>query len=363
MPVFRYQIFVLFMTMLLTACNAPLTPSNNDIKNDFQNSPYAQFKQERASIEPLIETSSILAQTRAKKVNADDSKVSLPQVKPLDVEGNLEIAGSTELFPLNRLIYDLFITLGYSGLINFNTIGTNESIKLFCQAEKLDLLTLTRPMNKSEIATCRAKDIEPVNFNIGKDAVAIVVSRQNNFLNRVTMPMLADILTKEKWSDVDPSFPNQPIEHLLVSSGSSFDLVVDKLLEQDTSLLRNARNTTLYWYEQPMIQRLSSNIYGISFLSHAAYKKASNTIKSLIVDGTTPESIKLANKTYPFERSLYLYVDHKQLKNKPQLNSFINFYLTHVNEKIEDAGLFPLTPQELDKSKSKFLQTMRSSRF
>ena len=277
--------------------------------------------------------------------------------------GNLEIAGSTGIFPLNQLIYDRFVTLGYSGLINFSTIGTNESIKLFCQEEKFDLLTLARPMNESEIATCQAKGIEPVSFNIGKDAVAIVVSRQNNFLNQVTTPMLADIFTKEKWSEVDPSLPNEPIERLPVGPGPSFDLVVNKVLEGDESSLLNAPNTTLYWYEQPMIQKLSSNIYGIGFLSHPVYKKATNSLKSIVVDGTTPKSIELADKKYPFERSLYIYVDRKQLKKKPQLNSFINFYLTHVNEKIEDAGLFPLSPPELDKSKSKFLQTMRSSRF
>ena len=39
--------------MLLTACNTTLTQSNNDSKHDFQNSPYAQFKQERASLETL----------------------------------------------------------------------------------------------------------------------------------------------------------------------------------------------------------------------------------------------------------------------------------------------------------------------
>ena len=96
-------------------------------------------------------------------------------------------------------------------------------------------------------------------------------------------------------------------------------------------------------------------------MSHPLFKEASNSLKSIVVDGTTPKSIELANNTYPFERSLYIYVDRKQLKKKPQLNSFINFYLTHVNEKIEDAGLFPLSPQELDKSRIQFLQIMRSS--
>ncbi|MEM8722573.1 MAG: substrate-binding domain-containing protein [Cyanobacteria bacterium P01_G01_bin.39] len=354
------QSILLLLTTLLTACNTPFTRSNRNPQQDFNNSPYAKFKQERASVEPLTETSPIVTPTQI-NISNKKSNVSLPQVQPLNITGNLKIGGSTGVLPLNKLIYDRFIALGYSGVINFSNIGADESIQLFCQQEKFDLLTLARPMNKSEIAACQAKGIEPISFNIGKDAVAIIVSRQNDFLDRVTLPMLAEIFTQEKWSDVDPNFPDKPIERFPTGPNASFDLVVDKVLEGNGTPLLNAPNTTLYWYEQPMIQRLSNNIYGISFVSSPVLKEATNSVKSIVVEGTTPQSIKLTNKKYPLELSLYIYVDREQLKKQPELNSFVNFYLTHVNEQIEDAGLFPLSPQELDKSKTQFLQIMQSS--
>ncbi|MDJ0904182.1 MAG: hypothetical protein QNJ55_35905, partial [Xenococcus sp. MO_188.B8] len=92
--------------VVLTACQTPLDQSNNDSQNTPENNPYAQFKQERASLEPIIETSSLLARSKTKKVNPETSKVNLPKVQPLDVEGNLEIAGSTDIFTLNQSIYD-----------------------------------------------------------------------------------------------------------------------------------------------------------------------------------------------------------------------------------------------------------------
>lgn len=356
------QSFLFFpLLVLLAACNGTSNQSNQNSNNDFLNSPYAKFQQERASLEPIIETSSVIAQTQAQKLNSEASKVSLPQVKPLEISENLEIGGSSGVvLPLNKLIYDRFVTLGYSGTINLSTIGIIESIKLFCQGQKFALLTLARPMTESERATCQSQGIEPVSFEIGTDAVAIVVSRQNDFLNRVTLPMLADIFTQEKWSDINPNFPDEPIERFPIGPRASMDLVVNEVLEGNPSLLLNASNTTLYWYEQPMIQRLSNNQYGISFLSYPVLKEATNSVRSIVVEGMTPESVELANRNYPFERSLYIYVDRQQLKTKTVINSFVNFYLSHVNDEIKDAGLFPLSTEELDLSKTKFLQIMRS---
>ncbi len=351
---------VSWLVLVLTACQPGLNQSNNDSSDTASNdnNPYVQFKQERASLKPIIETSSILAPPKTNKINTERGKVNLPQVRPLDVEGNLLIAGTADIFPLNQSIYDRFVKLGYSGLINFSTIGTDESIKLFCQSGKFDLLTLARPLKDAELAACETNGIEPLNFLIGKDAIVIVVNRQNDFLSKVTIPMLTDIFTKNKWSDVNPNFPDKSIERFPVGPGASFDLVVEKVLAGNSDLLLNATNTTLYWYEDPMIQRLSTNIYGVGFLSNSVFKKASNSLKSIVVNGTTPKSMSLADKTYPFERSLYIYVNQKQLTSKPQLSSFVNFYLTHVNEEIEETGLFPISQEDLDKSKQKWLQVM-----
>lgn len=361
MQLLSYHHIFYLLVIILTACQPALDKSENDLTETANNNnPYEQFKQERTSLEPIIKTSSILTPTQIQNNNKKQGKINLPQVQPLKVEGNLNIAGTKSIFPLNQSIYDRFISLGYSGIINFSTIGTNKSIKLFCQSGKFDLLTLARPMTETEIASCQANQIEPLDFLIAKDAIVIVVSRQNEFLNKVSMSTLSNIFTKKKWSEVNPKFPDKSIERLPIGPGASFDLVVDKVLQGDSSVLLNAPNTSLYWYEEPMIQQLSTNIYGIGFLSNSKFKQAANSLKSIVIDGTTPKSISidLADKTYPLERSLYIYVNQKQLQQKPQLSSFVNFYLTHVNEEIEDTGLFPISLEELDQSKSKWLQVM-----
>ncbi len=347
------------LVILLTGCQSPLTEWTEEREiESIKNHPYIQFKQEIAFLEPLIETSAITAKSKNIKQDINNTGINLPMVQPLNLEGNLEIAGSTGVFPLNQLIYDRFVRQGFASLINFNTIGTNKSIKLFCQEQKFDLLTLSRAMKEAEIATCRKNNIEPINFAIAKDAVVIVVNSQNNFVNKVSSSMLTAMLTKGKWSDIDPNWPNQPINRFIISPSASLDLVGEKILGGNRSSLLNAPNTTLYQDEALMIQRLNTDIYGIGFLSNPVFDKASKSLKSLVIDGTTPQSIKVNKKTYPLERSLYIYADRNQLKQKPNLSSFINFYLTNVNEEIEEAKLFPISSEELDKSKIKWLRVM-----
>ena len=354
----KTKIWILLL-MLLTACKTSAPQSNQKSEADtIRDHPYLQFKQEISSLEPLIDSSSIVTKSRNKRKTTNNSEINLPLVRPLDIEGDLEIAGSTEILALNQLIYDRFIRQGYAGLINFSTISTHESIQLFCQKNKFDLITIVRPMKEAEIAACKAKGIEPINFLIGKDAVAIVVSSENKFINKTSLKTLAAILTQEKWSDINASLPRESIERFFIDPDASFDLVVEKVFAGDASLLLNAPNTNFYRYQQPMIQQLSSNIYGIGFISNSVYEKASNSLKNIVIDGTTPESIAVNRKTYPLERSLYIYVDRDRLKQKPNLSAFINFYLTNVNEEIDNARLFSISTEELNKSKNKWLQVI-----
>ena len=52
---------------------------------------------------------------------------------PVDTKPPHKLDTPTEMLFLNELIYKRFVTLGYSGIINFNTIGTDKSVELFCQ--------------------------------------------------------------------------------------------------------------------------------------------------------------------------------------------------------------------------------------
>ncbi|HCB49007.1 MAG TPA: phosphate-binding protein, partial [Chloroflexi bacterium] len=53
---------------------------------------------------------------------------------------------------------------------------------------------------------------------------------------------------------------------------------------------------------------------------------------------------------YPLARPLFIYSTADIMAEKPQVADFINFYLTHVNEEVEDVGYFPASPDALNQS-------------
>ena len=59
--------------------------------------------------------------------------------------------------------------------------------------------------------------------------------------------------------------------------------------------------------------------------------------------------------TYKLARPLFVYTTAEIMKQKPQVASFINFYLTNVNDLIGEVGYFPASDAALDASRQAFL--------
>ena len=72
-------------------------------------------------------------------------------------------------------------------------------------------------------------------FRVGTDALAITVSSQNDFLTDATGDELRQIFTTaEKWSDVNPAWPDETIHRYIpgVDSGT-LDFFVETAFERE----------------------------------------------------------------------------------------------------------------------------------
>ena len=354
-----YRLLLVLMVML-TACGnqSEQSSSQQETSNDLVENPYIQFSKAVTSLEAIPEAGMTTTQSRRKQAINNQSTIKLPQVNPLEVEGDIAIAGTTIVNPLNELMYQRFVEQGYGGIINISGIGSNPAIQLFCQEGKIDLLTLARPLREDEIATCRANNRQPIQFAIGKDAVVIVVNKLNTFVKKVTLSKLADIFTVEKWSEVDPDWSDESIEHFTLARGADLDLMAQRVFQGDSQAILTSPNTSVYQQYEPMLQALTTTPDGVAFMSYSIYKPASGDLRAISLEGAAASPETAENDTYPLGRILYIYTDAKQLKQKPQVSSLINFYLTHIDEEIEQAKLFPLSQQELDKAKITWLEAM-----
>ncbi|MEO1432450.1 MAG: substrate-binding domain-containing protein [Cyanobacteria bacterium J06633_8] len=353
------KIFILLM-LTLVACTNQTQRSNfrgNRNQKD-SDDPYTQFTRSINLLESQSENFEVDAQIRGNQKSNGENEVKLPLVKPLEVEGNIIIAGSSEIEPLNKLIYERFIQQGYAGVIDLNGIGSTAAIKLFCEQQDYDLVTITRALREDEIAACRAKGHQPIGFQIGKDALMIVVSRQDSFVKQVTRANLAAMLTVEKWSNVNPNWPERPIERILSSPSVALDIVLEKAFAGNSQLSINPLNTKYYKDYESIIQNLSNTRYRVGMLSYSAYQPVSRSLRAIALDGVAASPKAIENGTYPLSQTLFIYTDVNRIKQKPQVSAFINFYLTYVNEEIKKTGLLPIAQKELNQSKIKWLKVM-----
>ena len=61
------------------------------------------------------------------------------------------------------------------------SIGSTAGFQRFCVEGDIDIANASRPIKPTEVELCKKNKREPVEFRVGTDALAIVVSQENDF--------------------------------------------------------------------------------------------------------------------------------------------------------------------------------------
>ena len=117
---------------------------------------------------------------------------------PLDVTGDIITAGSSTVFPLSERMAERFQDEGYADNITIDSIGSGAGFERFCVAGETDISNASRAIKDSEVESCQAIGREPIEFRVGTDALAVVVSQDNDFIDDVTMEELAAIFVHRR---------------------------------------------------------------------------------------------------------------------------------------------------------------------
>ncbi|MEM7535281.1 MAG: substrate-binding domain-containing protein, partial [Chloroflexota bacterium] len=201
---------------------------------------------------------------------------------------------------------------------------------------------------------------EPIEFRVGTDALAVVVSTENDFVTNITMEELAAIFTADSWSDVNADWPAEPIARFIPGTDSgTFDFFVEAVFDEDEEPILAAGNTQLSEDDNVLVQGITGSPYAIGFFGYAYYLENEDVLTILNINDVEPSAESVEDGSYPLGRPLYIYSDAGIIAEKPHVASFINFYLTYVNEEIEEVGYFPASDAALQAGKDALLAAMR----
>jgi len=191
----------------------------------------------------------------------------------------------------------------------------------------------------------------------------VVVSKENTFVTEATSAELALIFsTAEKWSDVRPEWPAEPILRFIPGTDSgTFDYFVEAIMapanpgddgkasiDNGEAAILAADNLQLSEDDNVLVQGVEGSPYAIGFFGFAYYQENADKLTVLSVDGVAPTAATAEDNTYPISRPLFIYSSSQIMMDKPQVAAFIYFYLTNVNNEIQDVGYFPASQDTLD---------------
>jgi phosphate binding protein len=280
---------------------------------------------------------------------------------PAATKGNIVTAGSSTVFPITQRMADLFRREGYTGNITVDNIGTGAGFERFCKSGETDISNASRPIKDSEKENCRKIGRAPLEFQIAIDALAVVVSRENNFVKNLSQAQLADIFSGKvgKWSEVDANYPTEAIK--LFSPGTdsgTFDYFVEAILNNKKDGILSVKGIQLSENDNVLAKGIEGSKYAIGYFGFAYYLADRGKLRAVAIEGVEPSKETVENKKYALARPLFLYSDAAIMKNKPQVAAFIRFCLDAPDKEIVKAGYFPPTAEMKKKANELFDQVM-----
>ncbi|MCU0485062.1 MAG: phosphate ABC transporter substrate-binding protein PstS family protein [Anaerolineales bacterium] len=304
-----------------------------------------------------------------------EAGVMLPEVDPAAYSGEFVAAGSSTVYPLAEVIADRFADEGFAGKVTINSIGSGAGFERFCVEGDTDIANASRAIKSSEVENCAAIGRTPIEFLVGIDALAVVVSTENDFLTDVTLEELGKIYSSStvKWSDVRPEWPNEDILRFSPGTDSgTFDFFVEvamgplhKNAEGKADLdaaekdILDASGIQLSEDDNVLVQGVEGSKYAIGYFGFAYYNENQGNLKAISVNGVAPSAETAENGEYPLARPLFIYSDATIIAQKPQVGAFINFFLTYVNEEIGAVGYFPASQEKLDAARQALLDVLK----
>jgi phosphate transport system substrate-binding protein len=337
--------------MILGACTSTATQPGAQETEAPATEPVAVMTEEPA------EPTAVMTEEPAEPPPANEGM--LPPVNPAEYSGEIVTAGSSTVFPLSERMAELWEDEGGPN-VTVDSIGSGAGFERFCVNAETDISNASRPIKDEEVTSCQENSREVIEFRIGTDALAIVVSQENDFLENLTLEQLAlAFSTAETWADIDPSWPAETIRRFSPGTDSgTYDYFVEEVLDNNQDLILNATNTQFSEDDNVLVQGVEGSPYAIGYFGYAYYNENTGRLKALSVEGVTPTAETAESGEYPLARPLFIYSAKEILQEKPQVAAFINYYLTYVNEEILDVGYFPASAETLDRARQNWLEAV-----
>lgn len=266
----------------------------------------------------------------------------LPPASPADNAGSIIITGDQALLPLTQNITALYQLEGFRGTVTTTASAVAEAFVGLC-AGNVDIVLAARLITVAEQNACLANGVTPLGFQVGTDALIIVVSPQNAFLQNLSTQQLRLAFSSAfNWVEVDTGFPPTPINRYLpAQTTGEFQFFVNALFGGDPLPVLTGTNTIASPDFNQLLQSIAQDTAGIGILPASIANRNSSLARPVLIDNIAPNTQAVTNGQYPLTRPLFLYTTESNFRARPTVADFLNYYLTNAPAEVSPLGLYP----------------------
>jgi phosphate transport system substrate-binding protein len=268
------------------------------------------------------------------------------------LSGTVAIDGSSTVYPITEVVAEEFQLANTGVQVPVAFSGTGGGFKKFCVGET-DINDASRPIKASdegEGVACETNGIEWVELQVAIDGLTVVINPDNDFVSCLSVDQLATIYGPDSprdlaWSDVDPAFPNEPVERFMPGADSgTFDYFTEEIngeLDAATSHATQSED------DNTLVTGVAGDTYAIGFFGYAYFVENQDKLKAIEVDGgdgcVAPTEATINDNSYsPLSRPLFIYPNVGEAKERPELKAFVDFYLANTSELSAEVGYIAL---------------------
>jgi phosphate transport system substrate-binding protein len=262
--------------------------------------------------------------------------------------------GSSTVFPISEAVAEEFQRTNPGAKITVGISGTGGGFQKFCRGE-VDIANASRPIRTVEMEACAKAGIAFIELPVAYDGLAVMVNPRNTWANTMTVAELKRLWSPEaqgkisRWSQVRPGWPDREI-HLFgagVDSGT-YDYFTSAIVGIEGT---SRGDFTSSEDDNVIVQGISTDELALGFFGYAYYEANQSKLKLVPIDdgkddngkGPIAPSVEtVKDGTYqPLSRPIFIYVARKAVE-RPEVRSFIDFYLTQGPTLVREVGYVPL---------------------
>ncbi len=292
-----------------------------------------------------------------------------------DLSGSITVSGSSTVEPISALNAELFAEQNPGVAISVEGPGTGDGFEKFCAGET-DISDASRPIKDEEAEACAAAGIEYTELKVAIDGLSILTNPANDAVECLDFAALYALTGPESdgfsnWSDAaalaselgsSSTLPDAPLTVTGPGEESgTYDTYVELVIEEFNED-RGADAATRSDYQASandnvIVQGITGDETALGWVGYAFFVENADALKALEVDGgdgcVEPTDETLASGEYPLARDLYIYVNNAKADEKPELQAFIDFFLSDEGiASVSEVGYVQLAEADLEATRS-----------